>query len=76
MVALALSLRAVRVRSSLPAEVPFIDQTFYTGPLVRVLGGTDISWIVGAVAAVVFYLIALQVPARGAGVAGQASMEA
>jgi NCS1 family nucleobase:cation symporter-1 len=58
------------------AEVPFIDQTFYTGPLVRVLGGTDISWIVGAVAAVVFYLIALQVPARGAGIAGQASMEA
>jgi purine-cytosine permease-like protein len=26
------------------AEVPFIDQTFYTGPLVKTLGGIDISW--------------------------------
>jgi NCS1 family nucleobase:cation symporter-1 len=57
------------------AEVPFIDQAFYTGPLVRVLGGTDISWIVGAVAAVVFYLVALRVPAHPAA-AGQVSMEA
>ena len=32
------------------AEVPFIDQTFYTGPMVAVLGGIDISWVVGGVA--------------------------
>jgi nucleobase:cation symporter-1, NCS1 family len=44
-------------------QVPFIDQTFYTGPLVSVLGGVDISWVVGGVAGVVFYLIALRVPA-------------
>ena len=44
-------------------EVPFIDQTFYTGPLVEPLGGVDISWVVGGVAgAVVFYLVALRVP--------------
>jgi nucleobase:cation symporter-1, NCS1 family len=47
-------------------QVPFIDQTFYTGPLVAVLGGVDISWVVGGVAGVVFYLIALRVPARPA----------
>ncbi len=47
------------------AEVPFIDQAFYTGPLVRVLGGVDISWVVGGVAGAVFYLIALRFPARG-----------
>ena len=46
-------------------QVPFIDQTFYTGPLVKVLGGTDISWVVGGVAGVVFYLIALRIPTRG-----------
>jgi nucleobase:cation symporter-1, NCS1 family len=46
-------------------QVPFIDQTFYTGPLVKALGGTDISWVVGGVAGVVFYLIALRVPTRG-----------
>ena len=46
------------------AEVPFIDQTFYTGPMVAVLGGTDISWIVGGVAGFVFYVVALRVPTR------------
>jgi nucleobase:cation symporter-1, NCS1 family len=46
-------------------QIPFIDQTFYTGPLVKALGGTDISWVVGGVAGVVFYLIALRIPTRG-----------
>jgi nucleobase:cation symporter-1, NCS1 family len=44
--------------------VPFIDQSFYTGPLVGPLGGIDISWVVGGVAGVVCYLVALQVPSR------------
>ena len=47
-------------------QVPFIDQAFYTGPLVNAIGGVDISWVVGGVAGFVFYLIALRVPARGA----------
>jgi nucleobase:cation symporter-1, NCS1 family len=51
------------------AQVPFIDQTFYTGPLVKTLGGIDISWIVGGLAGFVFYLIALRVPTRGEAVA-------
>jgi NCS1 family nucleobase:cation symporter-1 len=42
------------------AQVPFIDQTFYTGPLVKTLNGTDISWVIGGVAGVLFYLIALR----------------
>jgi NCS1 family nucleobase:cation symporter-1 len=46
-------------------QIPFIDQTFYTGPLVKALGGIDVSWVVGGVAGFVFYLIALRVPARG-----------
>ena len=45
-------------------QVPFIDQVFYTGPLVSRLGGIDLSWAVGGVAGVAFYLIALRVPAR------------
>ena len=44
------------------AELPFIDQTYYTGPLVGSLGGIDISWVVGGVAGVVFYLIAVRLP--------------
>jgi NCS1 family nucleobase:cation symporter-1 len=37
-------------------EVPFIDQTYYTGPAVKLLGGADISWIVGFLAAGLAYL--------------------
>jgi purine-cytosine permease-like protein len=51
--------------AAVAVQVPFIDQTFYTGPLVKALGGIDISWVVGGVAGFVFYPIALRVPARG-----------
>jgi NCS1 family nucleobase:cation symporter-1 len=51
------------------AQVPFIDQTFYTGALVKPMGGIDISWVVGGVAGVVCYVIALRVPARRPAVA-------
>jgi nucleobase:cation symporter-1, NCS1 family len=46
---------------ALAAQVPFLDQTLYTGPMVKVLGGADISWIVGFVVAGVAYLIAVRV---------------
>jgi nucleobase:cation symporter-1, NCS1 family len=49
---------------AIAVEVPFIDQTFYTGSLVRPLGGIDISWVVGAVSSLVFYLIALRLTRR------------
>jgi nucleobase:cation symporter-1, NCS1 family len=42
--------------AGLVLEIPFIDQTYYTGPLVRHLGGADISWIVGFAAAGLAYL--------------------
>jgi nucleobase:cation symporter-1, NCS1 family len=43
---------------ALAAQVPFLDQTIYTGPMVKVLGGADISWLVGFVVAGAGYLIA------------------
>jgi len=46
-------------------EIPFIDQTFYTGPLVKPLGGVDISWVVGGVAGFVLYMIAMWIPIGG-----------
>jgi NCS1 family nucleobase:cation symporter-1 len=50
------------------AEVPFISQQFYTGPLVSSLGGVDISWIVGGVVAFVLYMVAVRIaPAAPAG---------
>jgi NCS1 family nucleobase:cation symporter-1 len=29
------------------AEIPFVSQVYYTGPLVHDLGGADVSWLVG-----------------------------
>ncbi len=43
--------------AGLAAEWPFVSQPFYTGPLVRTLGGADISWLVGWFAAAVAYLL-------------------
>jgi nucleobase:cation symporter-1, NCS1 family len=51
---------------AIAAEVPFVDQQFYTGPLVRSLGGVDISWIVGGVVAFVLYMIAVRIPGKPA----------
>ena len=50
---------------SVAVEVPFISQTFYTGPLVKPLGGIDISWVVGGIAGIAFYLLAMRLPPRG-----------
>ena len=46
--------------AGLAAEWPFVSQPDYTGPLVKVLGGADISWLVGwfAAAAVYLFLVA------------------
>jgi len=49
----------------LAAEWPFISQPDYTGPLVKPLGGADISWLIGWFAAALVYL-ALAAPARQA----------
>lgn len=46
-------------------QLPFIDQTYFTGPLVGALGHVDVSWIVGGIAGVVFYVAALRVTERG-----------
>ena len=38
------------------AQVPFLAQKLYTGPLTEALGGADISWMVGlVVTAAVYY---------------------
>jgi NCS1 family nucleobase:cation symporter-1 len=41
----------------LAAEWPFVSQPDYTGPLVRALGGADISWLAGWFAAAIAYLL-------------------
>jgi NCS1 family nucleobase:cation symporter-1 len=39
----------------LGAELLFINQTFYVGPVVSALGGVDISWIVGFIVPFALY---------------------
>ena len=41
----------------LAAEWPFVSQLDYTGPLVKDLGGADISWIVGFFVSAIVYLV-------------------
>jgi NCS1 family nucleobase:cation symporter-1 len=41
------------------AQLPFLDTSFFTGPMVARLGGTDVSWIIGLVVpSVLYYLLA------------------
>ena len=56
---------------TLAVQVPFLEQTFYTGPLVKTLHGADISWIVGFFVASVLYFIVGKL-----GVAPEGSLEA
>jgi NCS1 family nucleobase:cation symporter-1 len=37
------------------AQIPFLAQTLYTGPITNALGGADISWIVGLVVTAALY---------------------
>jgi NCS1 family nucleobase:cation symporter-1 len=55
--------------AGLGAQVPFIYQPDYTGPLVKSLGGADISWIVGWIVAAGLYLILARVGGDRPGVA-------
>lgn len=41
-------------------ELPFISTTLYTGPLVALLGGADIAWIVGLVVAAGLYYVLMR----------------
>jgi NCS1 family nucleobase:cation symporter-1 len=50
----------------LAAEWPFVSQPDYTGPLVKALGGADISWLVGWFVSAAVYLLAMR-PATTAG---------
>lgn len=50
----------------LAAEWPFVSQPDYTGPLVKPLGGADISWLVGWFVSAAVYLILM----RGVSTAG------
>jgi nucleobase:cation symporter-1, NCS1 family len=44
----------------LGAEWPFVSQPDYSGPLVTALGGADISWLVGWLAAAIVYLLLMR----------------
>lgn len=42
--------------AGIAAQIPFLAQKLYTGPITEALGGADISWIVGlAITAAIYY---------------------
>lgn len=45
------------------AEIPFMAQSLYTGPLAHALGDTDLGWIAGLVVTVPAYLLAVRLTA-------------
>lgn len=45
------------------AQLPFLNTTFYTGPLAQALHGLDLAWLVGlAVSGIVYSLLAVLTP--------------
>ncbi|MFB8266136.1 purine-cytosine permease family protein [Streptomyces sp. NPDC055955] len=46
------------------AEIPFMAQSLYTGPLAHALGDTDLGWIAGLIVTVPAYLLAARLTAR------------
>jgi NCS1 family nucleobase:cation symporter-1 len=52
--------------TGLAAEWPFVSQPDYTGPLVKALGGADISWLAGWFTAAIIYLLLVTIPAGAA----------
>jgi NCS1 family nucleobase:cation symporter-1 len=63
----------------LAAAIPFVDATLYQGPMARLLGGADISGLVGAiVAGIIYYALARLTLARvpdGAGASATPAIE-
>ena len=39
------------------AQIPFLAQSLYTGPMTKVLGGADVSWNVGLIVPGVLYSV-------------------
>jgi NCS1 family nucleobase:cation symporter-1 len=46
-------------------EVPFMSQTLYTGPIAKMLGGADISWIVCLIVISPVYYLVSKARAKG-----------
>jgi NCS1 family nucleobase:cation symporter-1 len=46
-------------------EVPFMSQTLYTGPVAKMLGGADISWVVCLLVISPLYYFASRGRAKG-----------
>ncbi|MGC9220399.1 MAG: purine-cytosine permease family protein, partial [Solirubrobacteraceae bacterium] len=43
--------------AAVAVEIPFMSTTFYSGPMVKVLGGADISWILGIIVSASLYFL-------------------
>ncbi|WP_256656754.1 hypothetical protein [Klebsiella quasipneumoniae] len=47
-------------------QTPFIDSGFYSGPFVKMLGGIDISWLIGLALPAGLYYVLRKAPSAAA----------
>ena len=45
---------------SILVEVPFMSMPFFTGPIAKMFGGADVTWVVGLVVASVLYAVLMR----------------
>jgi len=41
-------------------EVPFMSMPFFTGPVASMIGGADVTWVVGLIVASVLYAVLMK----------------
>jgi len=51
--------------ASIVIEIPFINTTFYVGPVANMLDGVDLAWLVGIVSASLFYYFPMKMKLAG-----------
>jgi NCS1 family nucleobase:cation symporter-1 len=52
------------MKHALGAELLFVNQSFYHGPLLSAVGGNDISWILGFFVPLIVYYVLARVTRR------------
>jgi nucleobase:cation symporter-1, NCS1 family len=40
---------------SIVAEIPFVNTSFYIGPIAKAFGGADIAWLIGIIVPAILY---------------------
>ncbi len=45
---------------SIVAEIPFVNTSFYIGPITKAFGGADIVWLIGIIVPLILYYFSIK----------------